>query len=99
MSGNATDDPAKSGEATKTMSVKIDTDPQAVERTEQFRKFQTLAVTSQSIPLTTDLRQRLLALEKAAENGNADLEDLATLLRHFSDEMAALAALADESPS
>lgn len=91
------DDPVDPGEVRTAMSVTVDPNPEVIERSEQFEKYQTLAVTSQSIPLCRDVIARLDAAEYAAENGNANLEELASLLRHFSDELDALAALAGES--
>ena len=77
------------------MSVKIPTQNEEVPRTDQFQKYQTLAITSQAIPVMQDLKVRLQAVENAAYNEDSDLSHLAFLLEEASDELDKLAMLAE----
>lgn len=77
------------------MSVKIPTQNEEVPRTDQFQKFQTLAITAQAIPVMQDLKVRLQAVENAAYNEDSDLAHLAFLLEEASEELDKLAMLAE----
>lgn len=97
------DDPADTGEgdlernpALLTMTLKLDPTADDVPRTEQFEKFQALAITSQSIPVCRDLLGRLENAGYAAEQtGTTDFEELAALLAQASDEFDELAEIAE----
>lgn len=81
------------------MSVKLQPfRAEQVQRTEQFNKHQALAINSQAVPIARDLRARLESIGYSAEEtGSADLEELAQLLQQASDELEALAELAESS--
>jgi len=81
------------------MSVKLQPfRTEQVQRTNQFAKHQALAINSHAVPLVEDLRARLESIGYSAqETGSADLEELAHLLRHASNELDELAELAESS--
>lgn len=81
------------------MSVKLQPfRTEQVQRTNQFSKYQALAINSHAVPLVEDLRGRLETIGYTAEEtGSADLDELAHLLRQASDELEELAELAESS--
>jgi hypothetical protein len=81
------------------MSVKIPDQSDDVQRTDQFKKFQTLAISAQAIPVLRDLKCRLQAIERQAydEGSELDLEHLAFILDEASEELDALAEIAQSA--
>lgn len=67
-------------------------------RTEQFNKYQTIAITCQVVPMCRELMMTADEFAYSAEQGESpDLDELARLLQDASDELDELATLAESA--
>ena len=84
-------------EARQQVKAMSKTEPQPDgDRTEQFNKHQTIAITSQVVPMCRKLMVTADEFAYSADEGESpDLDELADLLQNASDELDELATLAE----